>query len=199
MKDTNTRNIMIAIVILVVIISLIIFLKSPKYKSYEYNGFQFTKVGNLWYTEVQKKGTIDIYIIELRHDPKSLEDIPVVGNPKVFLRELEYFNLTATYITFDPLGYNFTSIALVAADISTNLARVMDIKPLSACVRNETRACTNRPIVTCDNDEYMVIFINESEQAKITKKDNCLIVEGKDDQLIRAANKLILIWYDIIT
>lgn len=197
-KNNNFRNIIIVLMIFVIAIGLMIYIKYPKYKTYEYNGFKFTKAGDMWYTEVQKQGTNQVYRLELRYDPENLWDVPVNDNPKEFLNTLKTYNLTATYITFDTTAQNMSYVALTAADISTNLAKVLGITSIAACTRNETAACSSRPIITCADQSSMVIYIKESNQSRITYNDNCLIVEGKEEGLIKAENKLLLMWYNII-
>ncbi|MFC1728647.1 hypothetical protein ACFLZ7_04275 [Nanoarchaeota archaeon] len=197
-KDTSIKNVMLIMLVLFLMVSVSLYFKIPRYKSYEYNGFEFTKIGKMWYTEVQKFGTDKVYVLELRNDPKSLEDLPVERDPKSFLRLMEEYDLNGAYITFDPTESNLTYIALTAADISSNLAKVLDITPVGACTKNETEACSTRPIVTCDTENSMVILIKKSEQAKITMDDNCLIVEGQEEELTKASNKLLLIWYNVM-
>lgn len=198
-KDKNLRNAAIAMVLLAIIILVPITLRKPKVESYEYNGFEFTKIGDMWYTEVQNLRTNKVYRIELRYDPKNVDDVPVEGNPRKFVKALDPFESKAAYFTFNPLGENMTYVALVAADLSKNLKDVMDIQLLPACTINETEACSELPVVDCGIKDKMIILVNESEEAKIKMQDNCLILEGKEKELIRASNKLLLMLYGIIS
>ncbi len=198
-EHENYKGLFIALFLLVLLAAVVIYIRIPKYKHYEYNGFEFTKSGDMWFTEVQKFRTNQIYIIELRYDPKSLEDIPVYGNPKNFVKMLDPYEEKAAYITFDPLSKNLSYTALVAADLSTNLKKVMDIQLLPACTRNETIACSELPVIDCTNKENMVLMLKEGSYAKIIMNENCLILEGSGNELVKAANKLLLIWYNIMS
>ena len=43
-----------------------------------------------------------------------------------------------------------------------------------------------------------VIYIKEAEQPSVTTKENCLIIQGYKEDLVRAADKVLWIWYGII-
>ena len=71
---------------------------------YTYSGFNFVQEGGFWYTQIKRLGSNEMFTIELRYDPKSLEDIPVEGNPNLFLIDPEGYLIEGAYVTFDPLG-----------------------------------------------------------------------------------------------
>ncbi|MBW2999471.1 hypothetical protein KY339_02260 [Candidatus Woesearchaeota archaeon] len=161
-------------------------------KGYLYNGFSFVKQEGLWFTQIQKKGTSNVYNVQLRYGPKELENITIQGNPNEFL------DLTAAYITFDPVGRDLSHVALAASDLSSNMAVVLAITPVPACTKNETGACKDIPTITCDNTKNPVIFIKEDAEAKIIHDDNCITLQGWGMDLVKVVDRLMLGWYGIM-
>ena len=43
-----------------------------------------------------------------------------------------------------------------------------------------------------------VIFIKYDNQTKVELKDNCVIVSGKEKELTKAVDRLLLYWYGIL-
>lgn len=173
-------------------ISKYIFSEGKKIPSYTYNGFEFVKMQGLWHTNWQREN--EIFSVHLRYGPKESEDIPLLG-----VEEDEKFNVTdELYITFDP-GLSLRYVALAASELSLNLLKVFDMKPIGACNKNLTTACHDRPIITCDNTDEAVVYLKEEAPTKITLRSNCIIIQGEGEELVRAADKVIWIQYGIIT
>lgn len=160
-------------------------------EGYIYNGFSFVKVRDTWYTRLKRENTGQPYHIEVRYGPRDIEDVPLTGDYTYLLT----FN--TTFITFDPTGKDFPHVALAAADISTNLARVFNITPFAACSKNETAVCASRPIVQCKQGTP-VIFIREDPVPAVVAKGTCITVQGSGFDLVKAANRLLFAWYGIM-
>jgi len=164
---------------------------------YMYNGYSFVKINNRWFTQVLQKDSAKIYNIELRYSPRELELVPVDGNVKHFLNMSWDFG-NRTYITFDPTEENLSYVALAAADITTTLRKVEGIYPTAACTKNETDACQYIPIIDCDFKGAPVIYVNQANITAAAIKDNCLIIQGKGIDILKATNKVFLIWHGIM-
>jgi len=164
--------------------------KPPEFPSYTYNGFTFRKIEGLWHTEWQRGN--QLYSVHLRYGPRESEDIPIIrfGN--------NTFKINNTvYLTFDP-GSELSYLALASTEISLNLFNTFGIRPIAACTKNITQPCYKRPIITCDNTDQRVIYLRKADEVKIIIDDNCLIIQGQDEDIVRAADKVIWIWYGII-
>lgn len=196
-QDTkkDTKKLIIAVLVLVGLfaiffVSKYIFSMGKIYPSYTYNEFEFVKMQGLWHTQWQRGD--EIFSLHLRYGPRESEEIPI------FSQENETFKVTnKLYITFDP-GIGLKYVALAAAELSLNLFKVFNMTPIAACTKNLTTACHERPIITCDNTDEAVIYLKESSPAKITLKSNCIIIQGKGEELVKAADKVIWIQYGII-
>jgi len=187
-------TIIIIIVTLAVLFSIRFFFGGEKYPSYTYNGFEFTKIVGLWHTDWQSGDTL--YKIHLRFGPRESEDVPMY---EVENADFNFSNRT-TYLTFDP-GYKKAYVALASSEIALSLTRVFGIVPIAACSKNETKACSIRPIITCYNteeNETAVIYIKEADENMILLEGNCLIIQGRGEDIVKAADKMIWIWYGIL-
>ena len=161
----------------------------PSDINYVYNGFSFVYYDYIWYTQVQKNDTI--YDIPMHFGPRDVEYIPLTGSID------KDINIKAIYVTFNPLSSDMKYVALSTAELSVNLVRGMDIIPVAACDRNKTNACKDRPIITCE-DNKPTIYIKESDETAVKITNNCIIVEGKGIDLVKATDRLLLELYGVM-
>jgi hypothetical protein len=157
--------------------------------NYVYNRFSFVFVDGLWYTQVQKNKTV--WDVPLHFGPKQLENISITGITS------NKFADNNVYITFDPIGKDLQYVALASAEISLSLTKGFGVFPIAACDKNETDACSNRPIKTCNNQDS-VIYMRQSNQTKVVINGNCVIIEGNDWGIVKATDRLLLNWYKIM-
>ncbi|HII71465.1 TPA: hypothetical protein HA265_01795 [Candidatus Woesearchaeota archaeon] len=159
-------------------------------EGYMYNGYSFIKYADVWYTQIQNKGTL--YDVTFNYDPKSVEDIPIEGS----LTE-NFVKSGRIYITFDPLGRELKWVAVANFGLSRSLAWAFGYDMKAACTRNETKACQDAGVVTCDDTEKAVIYFKESDDPRVILADNCVIVQGRGEDLVKAKDRLLLRWYGI--
>jgi hypothetical protein len=160
-------------------------------EGYLYNGFSFVKHEDLWHTQL--KDGQRLYSLTLRYGPKEVETIPI-GGP---LNE-SFFSDPYVFITFDPLREKQKYVGLAAAELSLSLSTAINKQPLAACTVNETDACKERPIITCEGAERAVILLDEKGPAKVSFEGNCIRVQGSGFDLLKAENRLLYQWYGII-
>ena len=195
--DKQTRYFMFAIIAIVVFIALLLsakyfFPQKPQIQSYSYNNFIFTNVTGLWYTEILKAGTNDVYKVPLHFGPRDLQDISIEGDVNSFK------NNTKVYITFEPNGTDFSFIALAASELSINLAQTLNITPVAACTNNESDACQGRPAVNCKEYGEPAIYLRYDNQTRIHVENNCIFLEGQGVEVVRAADRLLLKWFSVM-
>jgi hypothetical protein len=157
--------------------------------NYIYNGFVFVKVGSLWYTRWQ----LENYVLNvpLHYGPLELEDVKAEGQLD------DRFNTGHYYITFDPYGEDFSHVAVAAGEIGRNLVEGLGAKISSACLSNHS-VCEGKKIITCSNTNESVIFIKESNDAKIVMDGNCLVLQGREKELLKVTDRVILQLYGIM-
>jgi len=202
MADKNDFHIMLISIILILIVILLItvpiiknkfFPKEEKLPTMTYNGFEFTKKGDiLWYTQYERNK--QLYNLQFHFNPKEVEGIPLSG-------EL-YENFSDTgivYIAFDPdEGPDLRYVTVTAGELGLNLANAMNYELIAACTRNETAGCKDQPIVTCDDSDKSVIYLKMEQESSIEFKGNCIVVKGNQTGLLKSADNLLYRWYKII-
>ncbi len=169
--------------------------KLKKDQGYLYDEvYSFVKFDNLWYAQlVSPKGT-RLYNIQFRYGPREVDDIKIIGSLNTKLLN----NATEYYVTFNPTGQNFSAMALAVGDFNEHMTKIFFKKPMAACDKNETLACTNRPIITCDNTDKLVLYVKESNNSAVYFDDNCIVVEGNGFDLVRGIDRVLYDFYEII-
>ena len=136
-------------------------------ESITYNGFQFVKQGNLWFTSV---GSLQF---AFRYHPAETENIS-----SNFFLSLNNYNGKSLYISSE----NYDA----EIEIYRNLDQIV-LRRQYACLENQT--CEeNFPIKTCIDN---FIVIKEGNNSRITQQDNCVFIEGKKEELARMADKFL--------
>ena len=164
-------------------------------QGYIYNEvYSFVKFEDLWYTQLLSPKGTRLYDIQFRYGPKELEDITIGGtlNIQLFNDAQQY------YVTFNPAGNDFSTVALAAADFNQQMVNIFFKEPIAACDRNETLNCIDRPIITCDNTDKVVLYIKESINFKVYFDDNCIVVEGSGFDLVKGVDRILYNLYDIM-
>ena len=164
-------------------------------QGYVYKGaYSFINFDNLWYTQLRSPKGTRLYDMALRYSPRDLKDITIEGNLNA-----EFFNNNnEVYITFNPIGKDFSFVGLAIADFDTHISKVFEKNPIAACDRNETEPCKTRPIVTCEDNDKLVLYIKESERFRTYYNDNCIIVEGNGFDLVKGVDRILYNLYSIM-
>ena len=162
---------------------------------YMYNGvYSFVKSSGLWFFQLKSPSGKVLYNIPLHFGPKELEDIEIEGRvSKLFDSSHE------VYITFDTSATELQYTALAVGELDQSLLTAFAKLPISACDKNETEACSNRPIITCENtNNTPVIYFKSNDTTKIIYRDNCAIVQGRGIEQVRAVDRMLLQWYGVM-
>jgi len=216
-KKISDKVLIISVAVIIIIIALILGLKFlPKEKTqpktiddlhllnlegklkpeqgYIYNQYSFVFANGLWYTQLQTISGTTLFNIPLHYAPKDLEDIPIEGefNSTLFNSE------RGIYITFDPLGQNLNYVALAVGEFDQNIIKAFNKVPIAACDKNETNACKTRPIITCNNTNKPVLYLQQKTETKVIYDNNCMIVQGIGPDIVRAVDRLLLKLYGIM-
>ena len=185
----SSRNIIIAVIVILGLIILffsIRYLYHPKTNedNYVYNGFEFTKVSNLWFTEVQINNKL--FRISMRYSPRELEHIGVEPGTyeKIVSSKKIYFTVPG----------NLSSVAVLAI---TELGRIVGTRYGILNIPSQsalTEASDNGTFVkTCKdavNGTGVILFKTGNTTAVYSDK-NCVIVQGKDDwDIVKAADRV---------
>ena len=158
------------------------------------DAYSFVNVDGFWYTQLTSHTGKSLYNMNLRYSPRDLEDIHILGYMDTDL----FNNATEYYVTFNPTGEDFSHVALAVADFNQHMVNVFGKKPIAACDKNETSACEDRPIITCQNTDKVVLYIKEANESLVKYDDNCIIVEGNGFDLVKGVDRVLYNFYDIM-
>ncbi|MFH1642918.1 MAG: hypothetical protein ABIC04_08550 [Nanoarchaeota archaeon] len=162
-------------------------------KGYMYNGYSFVNVDGFWFTEMKSQSGRTLYSLDFRFGPKEVTEVEVRGKLNIEL----FDSANDYYITYNPVGQDFRYEVLAVGDINQHMLKVFKKNPIAACDRNETGACKVRPIIKCDNTDKLVFYINKSTETSVEFKDNCIVINGDELDLVKAVDKLLYLLYNI--
>jgi len=129
-----------------------------------YNGFEFTLVGERW--------KIGNFIFS--YNPEQVPDMGSDLNDFTFYQELP--------------AYVYSENSEAEIEIIGNLELVAE-RVQNACMKGEGFECSeNVPIKTCENN---FIIIKESNITSIRQEDNCVYIEGPDEELLKLADQFL--------
>ena len=142
----------------------------------EYNGYVFVNNGNGWTTNFQGQEVAFEYL------PKDLEDIQV-EKPNLIISGSQYS------IGFIPGEYSEESYEVLRLK---SLLVLKGINAFPGCLKEEN--CGNLPLVKCNDNTIILKSGNETKGYY----DNCYIIEGDNEGMLKAINKFIYLAYGII-
>ena len=164
-------------------------------QGYLYNGvYSFVRFDELWYTQMMSQKGTRLYNIQFRYGPKDAESIKIEGSLNTELLN----NATEYYVTFNPAGKDFSHVTLAVADFNQHMTNIFFKKPIAACDKNETNACKDRPIITCENTDKMVLYIKEANNTRVYYDGNCIVVEGLGFELVKGVDRILYDFYGIM-
>ena len=156
--------------------------------------YSFVKYDNLWYVQLMSPKGTRFYDIQFRYGPKEVEDIEIEG-----ILDTELFNNASDYyVTFNPTGKDFSHVAVAVGDFNQHMVNIFFKNPIAACDKNETDACKDRPIITCDNTDKVVLYVKEANITRVYYDDNCIVVEGSGFDLVKGINRILYDFYEIM-
>ena len=185
-KKRTLTYLMGSFIILLMAASALNMWKGEKEKTYDYHGLNFLQTEQgLW---VAYKGNQQIV---LPYSPEELEKINMPEN----VNTLNYAQ--KIYVSTDDLKVNAR-----AMDYFRQRIGITEIKPIACTGDNE--GCENLPLKDCDNatqSQAVVVFkrpekteeteeTEEEAETRISYIDNCLVMEGTSENLIKAIDKL---------
>jgi len=158
------------------------------------NVYSFVTLDDSWYTQLASPKGTKIYNLALRFSPKDLESIAIEGN-----LDKEFFDTqNEFFVTFNPIGKDFSDVSLAVADFGTHMSKVFEKTPVAACDRNETELCRQRPIVTCEDSDKLVFYVKEASKLRAYYKGNCIVVEGTGLDLVKGVDRILYDLYGIM-
>lgn len=187
------------IVILIGIFALKFILPEEKIDTsmyYEYNGFAFEKVENMWVTQVQTNN-IEL-TVPLRYGALEVDTIKISGE-----LSKDFYSIGNVFISFNPLQEPIKDTSLASLELAVNLAKINEIegyrRNITAAYLIEHNDGGEYPVITCENTPDSIVYqLIEKAPAKITLDGNCITLQGEHEDLIKAVDRFLLYRYNIL-
>lgn len=155
--------------------------EEEKGRFFEYGGYRFKNVGNIWTTTVNGRE------IALRYSPEILESLFEDLDLSKFETILGYKKV---YLSISPGD----SVELPLQEFYFNMKQFIPNLFLS-CVK-DGEGCEELPLKSCEDatEDFMVIILKEGSEEKLslTVIDDCITLEGKERDLLILVDKIIL-------
>ncbi len=161
-------------------------------EGYLYNGYSFVKADGLWWTEMNKFGTL--LKVPLHFGPKELEDIPVTGELDRSFNDGEEL-----FIAIDPKVQN-KYYTLAISELSFNTVKGLDRIPVGSCTE-ENWICENRTIVSCvkNPEKLPVVELALEGSPGIYVDGTCIRLTGSGEyEIVKSVNRLLYQWYGVM-
>ncbi len=182
MKE-RTLIIIIAVVLALAALSPLVIIKNQN--EYNYNSFKLQKSPTGWVTWAYKGE--QPYLLQLRHDPKTLENITMDDG----IRDL-VLSKPALATTVDP---NLTSRAVLGAmDIANILGRRLGLYGIQVIGATTEFANNGTYVIDCSDvqENLNVAVLKLGEETKVYKENECIILQGEtEEDITRAADRFI--------
>ncbi|MBW2987267.1 hypothetical protein KY336_01835 [Candidatus Woesearchaeota archaeon] len=176
---------------------------------YTYKGFEFRQnKDTTWSTQIFNPVTQTLFYVSLHYGPKDLYDIPIDHSVRDWLTYAIEFTsenadnetVGATFITFEPdVQSGFHAIAY--HELAKNLEEGLMLSPHPAVIKETNTTIGNKtiPVKTCDSTDEPVILMLNNEPTKVSYNGkNCILVQGTEENIVKAANRLLYQFYSVM-
>jgi len=143
-------------------------------KTAKYNGFEFVNQNDLW---ILNTNGINL---AFKYNPNEVEEI---GG---YLNLLDSYSNKPLYISSE----NIEAIQEIYQNMNLFVLRIRE-----ACL-DEKECKDNLPVKTCEDN---FIIIKEAELSKIYQQDNCVFIEGKEEDLTKLSDEFMFKIFGIRT
>ena len=188
-KSDRKKKLMVGFIAFIMIFSVfgvVFFGFAAGGSSLKYNGFKFSRSGNVWATNIDGRQAIFSYY------PADVELIEIKPEIIGMLRNKIEIDATA-----DGNGTFIQSIALAHFQMKSTLGNFNIFLREGYTSENEF----NLPVIVCENATQLVpvIYFKEGNATRVYSNESCIIVEANNNEdFIRAKDRIVYGLLDII-
>ncbi len=149
--------------------------------------YSFVYFNDLWYTRLSNEAGTQEFNIPFHYRPDEVDDIDPIGT-------LNHSNLEAYknfFMTFDPLDDHLSYIGVAIGETSFVIVQVFGKGVIGSCTNNEVEGCLDRPKVECNSTDAPVFYYASEQETNLLYMNNCVIVAGQQEELIRATDRML--------
>lgn len=204
---SNSWKLIFIISVLVILIAIFLFINKDKNDNLDlpnyfmYNDIAFAKSdNNLWTFGI--KYNENSYGILIHNTPLHLKEIEVIGDLKSFLPS------NNTYLSFDPrLWEKDQSFKIALSDFGIKLAalglliqeqKFFGSDNMYVCSEESDEICKTIGIKNCEDEDSKVILFTEDKNTYIIAEENCIRIYAKNDEFIKATDRILYSWFNIM-
>ena len=132
-----------------------------------YNGFEFIKQNNLWYLNINENSFV------FKYNPKEVDKI------SGYIKTIEGYYNQPLYI----LSENSEAELEIYRNMNNYALRVQ-----KACLKEEKCPDKNLPVKSCEDN---FIIIRQKENSSIRQEDNCIFIEGEQEELGKISDEFL--------
>ena len=160
-------------------------------RGYVYDGYSFVFVDGLWWTEMAKGN--EHLKVPLHFGPNHVSEIERKGELDAAFNSGEVI-----YIAINPTTANkYYTLAL--SELNFNIAKGISRRPMAVCTE-ENAICEDREILSCNNTKGKpVVELAYGGEGKIEMDGTCILISGEEYDLVKAVDRLLLIWYGVMS
>ena len=174
---------------------------------YTYNNYEFRQDKNkIWNTQVYDPINNDLYSIGFHYGPKDILDIPINRKANDLLVYSLNFspedqqlgeNVGALFLLMDPY-IESSKQTLSFFELKNSLETTFKLK-IGAVFTNKHLDRPEIPTRKCGETYEPIIYLKWANPAQITMfGDNCIVVQGQGDEMLRSVDRLLYLFYNIM-
>jgi hypothetical protein len=153
--------------------------------------YSFVKYDGLWYTQIVNPAGDTLFNIPFHYRPDEVAYIPISGS----LNRTNLDRWKSFFMTFDPLDDDLGHIGVAIGETDGIVIKVFGKGVIGSCTSDEVEGCKGVPIVKCNSTDAPVFYFKSEPIADITYENNCIIVSGAKDGLLKATDRML---FDIL-
>ncbi|MAG20179.1 hypothetical protein CL618_01980 [archaeon] len=179
-KESNRPKIIISLFIIFLMISSVlgfISVQSSSVKTIKYKDLKFKNIDDRWVTIISNQQ------VSLKYSPESLPNNPTI----ITLNDLN--SAQKIYITNNPQE----NTQEAQSEFLGNLIPFISPSLVQAC-SEDIPSCSEKPLKTCQDatSSVKIIQFKQSDNIIVNYQDNCLLIQGNNQDLIKKLDKLVL-------
>jgi hypothetical protein len=160
-------------------------------ETYIYNTYKFDKIGNYWYTDLIFSSNQNKMVnLEMRYDPRSLQDIKVSHD----LYD-NFVKTQAFIITANPTLSGITAISMMHLNrIIGQEFGLFNYPTFAAITEPHDSMNEDTPIFSCENatPQNKVIWLGLTNETKVDYNNNCISISGSNEtEILRSTDRFL--------
>jgi len=160
-------------------------------KGFVMKGRSFVFFDNLWYAELSTPAGDRTFNVPFHFSPREVAHIQPIGT----LNFTKFQNYRTFYSVIDATDEEGGYLGVAKLETAQFLINAFGRTIVDGCIKNETLACSTRPIVQCNSTDLPVLYFASEDETNLLYIDNCAIISGRGAELLKATDRML---YDFL-